>query len=170
MSNQINDIHDLKEPLTISFNFLPLIIFFSILLILIIILTYLSIKKGKNIEIINTKENLNYKLTPKNLALAELEAIRKEQLIENHKVDIFYNRITSLLKNFLFQEYQIKSESRTSHELIKYIKDIKVKDDFIYQLEICLKNLDLKKYSKNIIDKNEMEKSFEFIFTLIDLN
>jgi cell division protein YceG involved in septum cleavage len=167
MASQLNDIHDLKEPLTISFNFLPFIIFFSILIILIIILTYFSMKRGKSLEIINPQENLNYKLSPKNIALAELENIRKEKLIENEKIDFFYNRITSLLKTFLFQEYEIKCESKTSNEILAFSKEKKLKEELLLNLDNCLKNLDLKKYSKTKIDSKEMEKSFDLISTFI---
>lgn len=165
MASQLNDIHDLKDPLTISFNFLPFIIFFSILIILIIILTYFSMKRGKSLEIINPKENLNYKLSPKNFALTELENIKKEKLIENDKIDLFYNRITSILKNFLIQEYEMQAESKTSNEILAFTKEKQLKEELLLQLELCLKNLDLKKYSKNKIDNKEMEKSFDLIST-----
>jgi hypothetical protein len=95
----MDDIHDVKAPLALTYNYLPLIILFAILFLLLILLIYLSVKRKKARTPAKEPATVEIKLSPRDIALMELDKIKKDRLIELNKTDIFYNRLTEIIKN-----------------------------------------------------------------------
>jgi uncharacterized membrane protein len=46
----MNDIHDIKEPIELFYNYVPILIIALILLFLIVLFIYLSLRKNKGSE------------------------------------------------------------------------------------------------------------------------
>jgi hypothetical protein len=165
----MDDIHDIKAPLTISFNYLPLIILFVIFIIIIIVLVYLSLKRKKALPPPEEEGPATIKLTPREIAVLELEKIKRDRLIELNKTDIFYNRITEILKRYLTEQYGIEVDSKTSTEIIFQLKSLQLNYDFVRQIIICLRDLDFAKYAFYKTSNKDMTESLDLMYTLFKL-
>mgnify|MGYP001590932676 CR=1 FL=1 len=163
----MEDIHDIKEPLTLSYNYLPLIIFFGGLLLLAALLLYLSFRKKQITPVQETIKN--NQLSPIEKAINELEKIKYDKLIEQNKIDTFYNRITYIVKAYLYEQYEIEVESKTTTEVLFQIKSINLGFDFARQLEICLKDFDFAKYSLYKTTNKDMLESLDLAYSLFKL-
>lgn len=153
----MNDIHDIKEPITLVYNYIPILITAIILSILFILFIYLSLKK-KSINYIK-KDNKRLKLDPKSIALNELEKIKKDKLIELNRYHAFYTKITVILKNFLQQQYNIDTESNTTQEIIEKIRALNLDSNLYNHFEKCLRDYDYAKYSGYKLNEKEMNDS-----------
>jgi hypothetical protein len=165
----MQDIHDIKDPLALTFDYLPYIIFFTVLFLLLLLFIYLSLKKKKPAPPPETPAPAEIKLSPREIALLELEKVKKEQLIELNKTDIFYNRLTGILKRYIEDQYKLEADSRTSTEIILQLKSLKLNYDFVRQAELCLKDLDFAKYSFYKKSARDMSESFDLAYSLFKL-
>ncbi len=162
----MKDIHDIKSPIELFFNYLPYVIGSLILLSLIMIFTYLSFKKNTQKPLKNKMENLAKKLSARDLALNELEKIKKEKLIELNRIELFYNRLTEILKNYLVSEYTINTQTKTTKEIVSHIERIDINNDLKNNLEQCLKNYDYAKYSGYKVNDGDMNESFDLTYLI----
>lgn len=155
----MKDIHDIKSPIEIFYNYIPILITAMVLLTLLLWFIYLSLRKKTVID--KKEEVINKNLDPKSFALSELEKIRKEKLIELNRYHAFYNRLTNIMKSYLIQKYRIDTESKTTTEIIETIKSLNLNNDLYNHFELCLKNYDYAKYSGYKVDDREMNESFD---------
>lgn len=155
----MKDIHDIKEPIALTFNFTPLIILAVILLLLLSLLIYLSLKnKSSNVNSILSNNKSN---TPKTKALEALEQIEKDNLIEKEKIDLFYTRVTDIIKIYLLEQYLTKSDSKTTSEIVKDLKNLNLDYDFVIYTKNILIDLDRLKYANLKTSKDKMNKLLE---------
>lgn len=156
----MKDIHDIKDPIGLFYNYIPISIVSIILLTLLIALLYLSLKKKKNLDIKDERVN-NLKLDPKSFALNELEKIKKDKLIELNRYEAFYTRLTNIIKTYLIQKYSLNTETNTTQETLNKIELLNLNHDLNMIFEKCLKNYDYAKYSGYKVDESYMNQSFE---------
>lgn len=163
----MEDIHDIKGPMAIVFNYVPLIVVFSILLILLALLLYLNLRKKKHVQ--QKEDEPVIKVSPRDIALVEIEKLRNDKLIEFNKCELFYNKLTEILRKYIREQYAVNIESKTSTEAITDIKRARLNPDFTKHFELCLKNLDFAKYSSYKISSEDMLKSLDMVRTLLIL-
>lgn len=156
----MKDIHDIKEPIELFYNYIPITIIAIILLILLITLLYLSFKKKKNLDIKDEKLS-NLKLDPKSFALNELDKIKKDKLIELNRYEAFYTKLTNIIKNYLIQKHNLNTQTNTTQETLEKIDSLKLNQEINIIFEKCLKNYDYAKYSGYKVDESYMNQSFE---------
>lgn len=161
----MNDIIDVKPPLLLSFNYLPLLLYFSLCLFVILLLSFFFFVKNKKI---NSKKNVKKSLSsPREIALAELERIVKEKYIEKRKYEVFYNRLTDIIKTFLSAKYQIDFRVRTTAEIISLLAKAETDPEFNHQVYLCLKDFDFAKYSAWEVSEKDMRDSLSLLFSLL---
>ncbi len=154
----MNDIHDIKDPIELFYNYIPILIIALILLFLIVLFIYLSLRKNKGSE--KKVQSLNIKLDPRALALSELEKIRKDKLIELNRYQAFYTRLTNIIKIYLVQEYKLDTETNTTQEILEKVQSLSLSNEFNSHFEKCLKNYDYAKYSGYKVNEKDMNESF----------
>jgi len=166
----MKDIHDIKQVILISYDYLPIIIVLSTMLFLFFILMYISIRKKIVKKKLNKTEYLQFeKLSAKEIALNELKILKKDNLIEANRQKLFYERISQIIKNYLKEQYNIEIDSRTSREIICQLKNMQFDYNLVKHIEICLNNFDFAKYSFYKISHKDMYLSLENAFILFKL-
>lgn len=157
----MKDIHDIKSPIELFYNYLPFILISTSLLTLLIIFTYLTLRKRKPVKTLNEQVKVNKRLNSKELAISELEKIKKERLIELDRYQAFYNRLTTIVKNYLISEYNINLESKTTTEIINDINNLDINNQSKLNFEKCLKTYDYAKYSGYKLENQTMYDDFD---------
>lgn len=157
----MRDIHDIKSPIELFYNYLPIILIFVSLLTLLIVFTYLTLKKREPVETLDKQIKINKKLNSKEIAISELEKIKKEKLIELDRYQAFYNRLTNIVKNYLIAEYNIDLESKTTTEIISDINKLEINNQVKSNFEKCLRNYDYAKYSGYKVENQTMYDDFD---------
>lgn len=156
----IKDIHDIQPPIKLSYNFFPLILIIILLVIIIILFIYFF--KFRNKSVLENK--IAKVLTPASVALHELDKIKIDKLIENNKCDLFYDRITNIMKKYLFEKYGFISSTKTSIEILNQVKLVENNIDVIRKIELCLYDYDFSKYSSYTTSIKDMNSSFELTY------
>lgn len=157
----MKDINDIKSPIELVYNYLPFILTSIALLTLVVVFIYLSLRKKTEEPVIQKSENLSKKLSAKELALLELEKIKKEKLIELNRYQVLYNRLTDIVKNYLTSEYKLDIETKTTKEIIKDINNLELNNQLKKHFEQSLKNYDYAKYSGYKVDDRDMNESLD---------
>lgn len=161
----MKDIHDINAPIELSFNFTPLILTALVLLSIILILCFLiyRLKKKSN----NIKTEISNKLTAEEKALEIIEIIKKDKLIENNKTELFYFKITNLIKNYIFDKTDKNIDPLTTNEINKYISKNETFSMFFFEsISKYLTNLEYIKFTPPI---NSQEKMINSIKNLEDI-
>ncbi|MBC7475360.1 MAG: hypothetical protein H7263_13805 [Candidatus Sericytochromatia bacterium] len=158
----MKDIHDIQPPIAITFNFLPIIVFLLSVIVIFLVLVYFLKFRKKTIKTVLSKKDL----TPKDIALIELDKLKSDKLIETKNYEIFYNRITEIIKKYLLQQYILNSEAKTTTEIIKQLKSMPIETDSIRQFEICLKDFDFAKYSSYKTSSKDLSDSLSLAYKL----
>ncbi|MFN8673304.1 MAG: hypothetical protein U0457_14630 [Candidatus Sericytochromatia bacterium] len=160
----MNDIHDISDPLEIYYNFYPIIITSLIILFIILLLIYLlfRVKRKKVINKINI-------LSPEEKALKIIEQILKDKIIETNQTDIFYTKVTLLLKDYILEKLHLDIDPLTTKQINKIIKEkYDISKDFIHKISEYLDNLEYIKYSKPIESKSKMLNSIEKLKIILE--
>lgn len=162
----MQDIHDIKGPIEVTYNYWPLLIFFILLLSIMIYLIYLSLRPKKP-EVKPVEKIIERALSPLENALKKLESLKKDNLLSADKSLVFYNRLTSILKDYLLEQYLFNVEAKTSSEIIEEIAKINSLPDFLKQLELNLKNFDYAKYSSYRLSEKDMNISYSLLYDFL---
>lgn len=155
----MKDIHDIKEPIVLSFNFIPIIVLVLVLISILILIIYLSLKnKNPNVNTLSKEEVKN---TPKTKALESLNKILTDKIVDNNKTELFYSRVTDIIKIYLLEQYLTKTDSKTSSEIIKDLKNLNLDYGFVNYTQEILIDLDRLKYANTKTSKEKMIKLIE---------
>jgi len=164
----MKDIHDIRPPIFVGFN--PSIL--DILLIIVtiaglILLTWFFFRLYKKRAF--SKKNKNTLLLPvplpaEDIALKELDMI--VSLMENRR-RLFYFSLTAILKKYISKKFNVNAQEMTSQELLRSIKNLDIKSEFIFKISSFLEFSDTIKYAAmpaSINDvKNDFNKIKEFV-------
>ena len=149
----------LKQPL---FDIKPIIVvdknydqLFSISitilgLILIIILTWIILKKIRRVKI--DKKKL---IHPFDKAIRELDQLENIDLSNQSQYKLYYSRLTDVVRRYFEEEANVSALESTSEELLKKLEKLKrdgkmqLKSDTIKDLKKVLINADLVKFAKS---------------------
>ena len=130
----------MKEPLWHKW-IIGLLILFSLVFIYII---------WKWFRMKNSNKQINEyeRLSPMEIALKELSALKHSGLVEEGQVKLFYIRLSAILKNYISRNYGFLAIECTTYEtnlqLKSYVSDVHVRERIKNQLEI----FDLVKFAK----------------------
>ena len=170
-TNQVLRIFDVKAPIDtpLTFeefikNYYPYIIGFFVLLALAFFIWYYLKKRKENqplIKIEKPKEPAHL------IAFRELEKLKEKKLWQSGKEKQYYSELTDIIREYIYNRYNIQTFEKTSHQLLENIKHSKVIDNERYiDLSRILNLADLAKFAKYkpLPDENDLSIKNAIIF------
>lgn len=165
----MNDINDINPPIELFFNYTPFTIIAILLLIVIIVLLYFTFKvfqKKKKTEFGIIDINYN---TPEEKALRILKLIKTEKLIENNKVELFYFKISRLVKDYFLEKTSSNLDSMTTREVILTLENSKVFSlDFLEKTKNYLTDLEYIKFTPSLNSQDKMNRSINNLIEILE--
>lgn len=141
------EIKDVKTPLLIPYNWLLLLLWIAIA-ILVIIAARIIYKKYKQKQAEKPVEKKIIVIPPHIKAFHELEILEKEQLWQQGKVKDYHSRITDIIRRYFEERFDFLSLELTTTETMKYLKIIN-DSEIIHDVTLnFLSNADLVKFAK----------------------
>ncbi|MDI6786722.1 MAG: hypothetical protein QMD92_08460 [bacterium] len=135
-----------------------MIIIGLIITALVAIIIYLKKKKGK----LEKKEEEG---KPEDIAIKELKEIEKIRTLSMAKE--FYDKISSILKNYIESKYDIKTKNIQNDEIVNELKEKKIEEEMIEKVEKILSISDMVKLAKHKPNYDEMKNSYGLMEELI---
>ena len=113
-----DDIKDIKGPILPDYNFLPVIIALSaIILICLTTVLFQRYKHLLNKDEIETKSTKNYYLE----ALRKLEELEKRDLISKEEFDQLHTELSNILRSYIELCFGLRAREQTTEEFVKNI-------------------------------------------------
>lgn len=164
----LKDIHDIKEPLSMSITLKEILIIAGIIFLVIGIISAVSLyllffrkKKIKITELFQPKP-----LSAHEKALGLLEQLRKKKLWENNQVKQYHSELTDIIRNYIDERFGVSSPEQVSDETLAAMKD-KLDEDTFAKLRQMLQLADMVKFAKAqpLPNENElsMNNAIEFV-------
>ncbi len=162
--SQMKEIHDIRPPVFVGFDpsILDILLIIVGIIVLIILIWFLFrlykkralLKKNKSIL------SLPAPLPAEDIALKELDMIAN--LMEK-KRRLFYFQLTAILKKYISKKFIINAQEMTSQELLKSIKNLDIKSEFLFIISSFLEFSDTIKYAAMPASINEVKKDLNLI-------
>ncbi len=144
-----------KEPYT----FVDIITAYWWLIVLIIVIGIILYFVLKD-KVIHYEKD---KLQPFDRAMQRLKELDSKQLLEQHKIKLYYVELTDIVRTFIEREMNIPALESTTDELLETIIDfndssnLKIPKETIDKLKKLLQEADLVKFAKSKPVSNEIE-------------
>jgi len=170
-TNQVLRIFDVKAPIDTPLTFeefikiyYPYIIGFIVLLLIAFFVWYYIKKRKENQPLIKFEK-------PKEpahlIAFRELEKLKEKKLWQSGKEKQYYSELTDIIREYIYNRYNILTFEKTSHQLLENIKYSNVIDNERYiDLSRILNLADLAKFAKYkpLPDENDLSIKNAIIF------
>lgn len=165
----MNDINDINPPIEIFFNYTPFIIAFIIVLIIIFTLLYLTFRVLKQNKEKPETHFTSLSNTPEEKALKILNLIKKENLIEDNKVELFYFKISRLVKDYFFEKTNNNIDSLTTKEVILLLENLQLFSlDFLEKTKSYLIDLEYIKFTPKNNAQDKMNTSINNLIEILE--
>lgn len=106
---------------------------------------------------------------PKELALAELELLKKQMLIQKGFFEEFYVRLTQIVRTYIERKFNVKAPEQTTQEFLEEVLSKKIfHQSLSAHLEEFLKFADLVKFAKLNPLPNECVQAQEAVYSFIE--
>ena len=96
---------------------------------------------------------------PHIVALKKLEKIRTDKLWQSGKDKLFYTGVTDAVREYIEKRYSVRAMEQTSAEIMDSLKDKKIDDKILGDLESMFSTSDLVKFAKHSPGAEENEKA-----------
>lgn len=164
--NHQEDIKDVKEPITIPFDWKFWIVFALIFLILLAIALYFYRRyKLKKLQQPVVKKVV--KIPIHVAALAQLDNLEREKLWQNGKVKEYHSRITEIIRDYFEKRFELPALELTTSESILQLEQVSEARNVVQITGEFLNNADLVKFAKYIpmdsINQEMMKQAREII-------
>lgn len=164
----MNDINDIKPPIELFFDYTPFTITAILLLVAIIILLYLTFK------VFQKREKAEFSIidsnsTPEEKALKTLKLIKSEKLIENNKVELFYFKLSRLVKDYFWEKTNHNLDSMTTREVILTLENSKnFSLDFLEKTKNYLIDLEYIKFTPPLNSQDKMNTAINNLIEILE--
>ncbi len=101
--------------------------------------------------------------TPEELALAELEKLRREKLIEKDEINAFHTRLSYVFRKWLQDRYGIQALEQTGSEVAESLRRLDLEEQKIGEWENMLATIDGVKYAKGRPEPDFHENAFRSV-------
>jgi len=161
----VNDIHDIKPPVDFPFQFNFIYIMIGILVFLGIFgLIYFLKKKGRK-----TTPVADPVKSPREIALEQLEALHQETFLARGKFNIFYSKLSDIVRHYFEGQFQIKAPEMTTEEFLSSLRaSRKLLGQQKEVLESFLTSCDMVKFAKYAPLMSEAEESFGLAKNIVE--
>ena len=99
---------------------------------------------------------------PHEIAFALLQELVGEQLIENGKIKLFYQRISGILRNYIENRFNLSAPEQTTEEFLYSLQgDQRLPENHKQLLDQFLHHCDRVKFAEHQPSEEEIQKSFD---------
>jgi len=158
-------IYDIKQPMAVSYTFMDWIkdnwqgIAAALAVVLIIGLAIWYFKKRpKTVEVIPPAAP---PLPVHTIALNRLNELRDKKLWQRDEVKLYYSELSDVMRDYLAQRYGVKTQEKTTDEIITGIKHLEIQPEQKNMLHQLLITSDLVKFAKEKPGATENELQLE---------
>ena len=162
-------IKDIKPPLSEPFKISELAPYFYGLIALLAVIgaIYFVIKKLFKKEKEKPLEKPVQKIPPHELAMVELEKLRRDKVWQEGNYKLYYSRLSDILRIYIEGRFKIAALEQTTDELMANFKYLVVDENSKVILKEILIISDLVKFAKEqpLANENELslEKAIQFV-------
>lgn len=108
-------------------------------------------------------------LSPLEEAMAALEAVRKEQLVQQGKLKLYYTSLNDILRSFIQKKMMVSVMEKTNEELIMQLKRWDMPNEAVISLAQALRMSDVVKFAKYVPGERDNEANFHTIKTSVEV-
>jgi hypothetical protein len=164
-------IYDIKQPLAVSYTWLDwlrdhwiwVVIPLVVILAIIGLIIYLKKRPKKAI----TAPVVKTYLPPHTIALNKLQELRAKKLWQQGEFKVYYSDLSDILRDYLEVRYVIKTQEKTTDEILDGIRHLDITDQNKNLLRQILKLADLVKFAKEKPVPAENELSIDNAISFI---
>ncbi|VAX37267.1 hypothetical protein MNBD_UNCLBAC01-393 [hydrothermal vent metagenome] len=156
---------DVKAPVVFPPEYLFLFLIILILFVLGgIAFFYFRNKKKSKIPVIQKEIKL-----PRQIALEQLSKLHQQNLPAQEKFNLFYSKLSNVVRCFFEGQFQIKAPEMTTEEFLLYLKSSsKLSAEQKDLLKDFLTSCDMVKFAKYAPNINESEESFQLARKIVE--
>ena len=108
------------------------------------------------------------KLPPHIVAIKALEELKHRKLWQNNKHKLYYSTITSILKVYIEDRWQVSVLDKTSNEVVAGLRDVEMPRDCRSDLIAILQTADFVKFAKVIPEAEENEACYTRAYYFVE--
>jgi len=164
--NMKEDIRDVKQPVTIPFDFL----FWGLILLgvaLLLLIAWFVYKKFFGKEERAEKKKVKVYIPPHKVAIHELRQLENEKLWQHGKVKEYHFRITYILRKYFSGRFAFDALEMPSSEVLEKLREISEAAAIFDLTKNFFENADLVKYAKfepmPSVNDEMMKQAYEIV-------
>jgi hypothetical protein len=164
---EIKDIRGLKSPAVLKHSFwfyLGWALLFLGIIFILLLVFYLWRRKKKKIQPVKEMPPTR---TPAEIALEELEKLKKSNLLSQGKIKLFYIELSNIIRQFLEAKFQIETMDKTTFEITLSLKKKNLTFTRQQQITSFLEDCDLVKFAKYLPQRREIEENYETAIRIV---
>jgi hypothetical protein len=161
ITDEEKELRDIKKPLEIPFNYLFVgsLVAVGILLLVIAYLAYKFYKKRKEKgHLLKSPEPLK---PAHEVALAGIEALLAEHLLEKGEIKVFYSRLSEIIRRYIENRFYVLALEETSTEILTELETQALDKETYTLLRDFLELSDLVKFAKYVPAESENVRCIE---------
>ena len=108
-------------------------------------------------------------LSPLEEALMALDNVKKQQLVQQGKIKLYYTSLNDILREFVTRKMQVSMMEKTNEELILQLDRWGMQNDDVISLAQTLRLSDVVKFARYVPGEQDNEQSFRTIRSSVEL-
>ncbi|MDB5115562.1 MAG: hypothetical protein JWQ79_1054 [Mucilaginibacter sp.] len=164
-------IYDIKQPLVVSYTFFDWlrdhwvwVVIGLVIVGLIVWLIYYLKSRPKNEPVIKIVKPV---IPIHTIAINKLRELRAKKLWQQNEVKQYYIEISDIIREYLEKRYDIKTQEKTTDEILTSLKYRDITDEYSNVLNQVLTLSDLVKFAKEKPSPVENEQSIDDAITFV---
>lgn len=167
LTDQESDIRDIKAPLLIPANWLPL--FMAALLGgLAVAAAFYLWRRRKRKRALQQQEGITSKRPPDELALEALEQLRRSNLLNRGEIKQYHVEASEIIRRYLEGRFLIDALEMTSGEILESLSIQTLEKEKLQVCESFLSRCDLVKFAKLQPVRARSERSLDLAFDIVN--
>lgn len=163
--DQYFDIKDVIRPKFVLKDYLPILLWVLLIILVIALLAYLIYRKSNSKTLVPFRKEEPY-LPPHIRAAKELDELKARKLWQQGKTKEYHSGITDILRIYIDERFNVSAMEMTSGEILDALKGISEVDIAYDNLKQVLQLADFVKFAKynSLPDENELSIMNAYIF------
>ena len=158
------DIRDVRPPVEfpVQINFLYISIAVMSVMFILGVFYFLKIRKKEYAAEIIIRP-------PREIALEQLELLLKEDLLSQEQFNLYYSKLSNIVRYYLEGEFNVKAPEMTTEEFLFFLQ---TSDKLSDEIKSCLKDFliscDMVKFAKHMPSHSEAKESFDLAGKIVN--
>jgi hypothetical protein len=162
------DILDIKPPLEIPRNWLPIVLLSILIAALVIAATLLLRRYLKKRQQGQKLPPAKPALPPHVTAYQALEQLRKSKLLERGQLQQFYVRVSEVIRRYFEERFRIDALEMSTPEVLRDLSGIGASGETMSLFREFLDRCDLVKFAKFVPLREQSDRVFELALQIVD--